>query len=158
LQNNIIDNPGYIITYSSSDPLVATISDTGLITTKTIGNVNITVIATASDNPILRDIFSVTVSTSVVDNYVVIINGDAEISYGKSRSYTASVTNNSIPIVQLVTWSILSGSAYATITSFTETTCVLNNIASGTVVLKAEFTSGENIISGTKTIMCRGMW
>jgi len=157
LDDNIIINPGYVITYSSSDITKAIISVNGLILAKAIGSTIITATATASGNIVLTDTFTVTISASVIDNYVVTIDGDAEISYGGSKTYTAEVTNNGNVISQACTWSILSGSTYATILSSTGTSCVISNVASGTVVLKAEFGTGT-VISGTKTIVCRGMW
>jgi len=157
LNSNIII-PSYTITYSSDDITKVTVDSSGLITAVDIGSATITATATALNNTTLSDSFTITVSESVVDNYEIEITGDAEIPYGQSKTYTAVVRNNGIIVSgKNVTWSIFSGSSYASITSSTGTTCVLKNITNGTVVLKAQF-GIETITSKTKSIICEGMW
>jgi hypothetical protein len=149
--NNILINP--IVVYSSSNPLKVTVNSLGVVTPIALGGS----IITTTSNGVSNSINITVVNTVIVDNYLIVISGNEDILYGANETYTAIVTNNGNVENKSVTWSITIGSNYGSIVSQNGTTCVLKNIASGTVVLNAQFTL-SGVISETKTITCKGMW
>lgn len=153
---NIIDNPGYIITYSSSNTDIATISTSGLVSAISNGNAIITVVATLEDNLTFTDTFEIIIQDIVSDNYSIIINGNSEIIADSSEVYMAQVMNNNIEVNESVTWIIVSGSEYGSIKSHNNS-CTITNISIGTIVLKA-ILNIDNTITQTKTIQCKGLW
>ena len=158
-KNGIVtDNPGFTIAYNSSNPAIATVSNSGLITSQSEGTTTITVTGLAEANDTITDSIEITVISAVLpDNYTIDISGADEINYGVSQTYTATVKNNGTIVSQPVTFSIFSGSSYGTITSQNDTSCVVKNINDGTCVLKAVLDI-DGSISTEKSIICKGMW
>ncbi len=151
--DKLITDPEIIYTNANNE--VATIDANGLLTTIGLGTTIVTATAYGAS-----DTMAITITDEVVtDNYLIIISGKEELPYGATEIYTAVVTNNGVPDeTKVVIFSITSGNDYANILSFTDLTCTLQNIAIGTLVLKAEFIDGKDTINDTKTILCRGMW
>ena len=149
----LITNP--VITYTTTDDEVATVSSTGLISTIKVG----TTVVTATGYGV-SDSINITVTDEiVVDNYVLVISGNDELGYAETYAYTPVVSNNGNPVIdQTITWSLTSGSSYASIISSDSDSCVLQNVDIGSVVLRAEFTIDAVVVYGTKTITCKGMW
>lgn len=154
---NIINNPGYTLTYSSSNSDIATISTSGLVSAISNGNVVITVVATCENNLTLTKTFEIIIQDVLPDNYIIAINGNSEIYVNSSETYTSVVMNNGVEVVESVTWIILSGNEYGIITSQGNNSCVVKNIGIGTIVLKA-ILDIDNTIIQTKIIECKGLW
>lgn len=145
LRNNgvLVENP--TITYQSSDPLIASINSSGVITALQTGIVTIT--ATSSG---VSDSLIVTVEEVPVNNYSIeFVNPSTSIYQGQSKTYTCVVYNNGIEVIgKPVTWNI-SNTSLVTITSSTDTTCTIKGSSSnlGYVILRCTLVEDANVYS-----------
>ena len=78
------------------------------------------------------------------------INGSSSGEAGKTGTYTASVTPSNADN-KAVTWSISSGSTYASITSQNDSSCTVSYKAAGTFTLKATADDGSGV-TATKSV------
>ncbi|MGN1060785.1 MAG: InlB B-repeat-containing protein [Candidatus Coproplasma sp.] len=132
------------VTWSVADGTgSATISESGLLTGVTEGTVTVT--ATAGG---YTATFVVTVTAEKVAVTGVIINGATEVYVGSTITLTATVTPENATN-KSVTWTITSGSEYATIGA---TTGVLTGVAAGTVTVTATTADGGKTATHTVTV------
>jgi uncharacterized protein YjdB len=82
------------IIWSTSDPAIATVNESGILSAHANGSV--TVKATLEIDPNVYDTATVTAQFTVVDNYSIELDGTLDIINGMSKTYTATVKNNLI--------------------------------------------------------------
>jgi uncharacterized protein YjdB len=130
----LVENP--TIVYTSSNPTIASVSVTGLITPLIAGTATIT----ATSNSV-SDSITVTVEEVVVDNFSIeyVAPIVSQIYQGQTKTLTIRVLNNGVEVTgKPVTWSI-SDSSLATITGSTATTCTIKGSSTnlGSINLRA---------------------
>jgi hypothetical protein len=145
LRNNgiLVENP--IITYNSSDLLVASISSTGLITALQVGMV--TVSATSNG---VSDSLTVNVEAVPVNNYSIEFVSPSLILYqGQSKTYSVKTYNNGLEITDKAVTFTISDSTLASITSQSGLSCVVKGSSSGlgVVTLKCEMVEDNTVFS-----------
>ena len=136
--------------YTSSDTNIATVDANGLINSKNIGNVTISVILT--DLPSIKLDMPLSVTSGVSDNYAVSITGSDILRNTLTSSYLASVLNNGIAdATKTVIWSV-SDTTKTQIVSQDGTTIKLKGLTtSGTITLTA--TMSDNPLIKTDKII-----
>jgi len=152
-----VKNRGVVVTdkplvYTSSNPLIATISNTGVITTVTNGSTVITV--KLADNSAVLDSLNLTVQFSTVSNKVVVVLGNSEVLLGDPETYTREIKNNGVvDNTSLVQWFLyaddgVSTTELATLSFISTTQCTIkpNNKAKvGYVKLKCVVTGSPTV-------------
>jgi len=145
------------VTWTSSNPSIATVSSTGVVTAIANGDVIITAIA--NDGSGVKGTKTITVSgqsttggTTPTDTKVtgITISGNSSIS---TKVGTITLTTNILPSTatnKAVTWTS-SNPSVATVSS----TGVVTAIANGNVIITATAADGSNI-SGTRVISVTG--
>ena len=152
--NVIVDNP--IITYSSSNINIATVSSTGLITCKGTGDVIITAIYSG-----VSDTITIHGDISEVDDYNIVITPlDETLKISRSITFTAHAMKNGVEdLTREFIWEIrnLDGSSnlYASIVvdgdnGDNSRNCIvtagnIGNIANKYVVIKCSLTSDNSV-------------
>jgi len=136
LDEVIIPNP--IITYSSSDLTICTVSSTGLVTS--LGKTGLCTITAVYDG--ISASISVNVVIQTVHNYSCIVNGN-DLKYGMQNTYNAVFANSGDPFNINTIWEVkaddgISSTGLATITS-------TNGIYNENCILKSNSTSTSNI-------------
>ena len=96
LNGNPVDNKTVI--YSTNNPSIATVDASGLITGISAGDCIIT--ASLAENPNVYDTISITVTALPEHNYAVTISGSTSIVKTKTATYTATFTDNAVPITE----------------------------------------------------------
>ena len=146
----IVDNP--IITYSSSNINIATVSSTGLITCKGTGDVIITAIYSG-----VSDTITIHGDISEVDDYNIVITPlDETLKISRSITFTAHAMKNGVEdLTREFIWEIrnLDGSSnlYASIyVDGDDRICIVTasssgNIANKYVVIKCSLTSDNSV-------------
>ena len=86
------------VIYSSDNSSIATVDENGLVTAISAGECIIT--ASLTDNPNVYDTISITVTALPQHNYAVTISGNASIVKNYTATYTATFTDNGVPITQ----------------------------------------------------------
>ena len=128
----------------------ASISASGVLTAKAAGKV--TVKATAKDGSGVSATYTVTVKPVLVSS--ITISGDKEVKAGSKITLTATVKPDNAEN-KGVTWSIQSGSSYASISS----DGVLTAKAAGKVTVKATAKDGSGVSATyTVTVKAGAMW
>ena len=128
----------------------ASISASGVLTAKAAGKV--TVKATAKDGSGVSATYTVTVKPILVSS--ITISGDKEVKEGGKITLTATVKPDNAEN-KGVTWSIQSGSSYASISS----DGVLTAKAAGKVTVKATAKDGSGVSATyTVTVKAGAMW
>ena len=128
----------------------ASISASGVLTAKAAGKV--TVKATAKDGSGVSATYTVTVKPILVSS--ITISGDKEVTAGGKITLTATVKPDNAEN-KGVTWSIQSGSSYASISS----DGVLTAKAAGKVTVKATAKDGSGVSATyTVTVKAGAMW
>ncbi len=94
LNGNPVDNKTVI--YSSNNPSIATVDASGLVTGISAGECIITV--SLAENPSVYDTISIVVTALPEHNYAVTISGSTSIVKTKTATYTATFTDNGLPI------------------------------------------------------------
>lgn len=120
------------VTWSSSDSTIATVSNNGLVTALTTGATTITV--TTHDGGYTA---SCAVSVEEVTVTTLTIVGASSIS-AETCNYDA-IADNSEDVTTSATWSIISGSQYATINPNNGSITILNGASESTVTIQAEY-------------------
>jgi len=95
LNDNIVEKE---VIYSSDNPSIATVDENGLVTAISAGDCIIT--ASLAENPNVYDTITITVTALPEHNYAVIISGSTSIVKTKTATYTATFTDNGLPITQ----------------------------------------------------------
>lgn len=124
-----------VVTWSSSNTSVATVSSNGLVTAKAPGNATITVTTTDGSNKSAT--CAVTVSAQLATG-ITLNKTSATINNGETLQLTATVTPSSVS--QAVTWSS-SNTAVATVSS----SGVVTAKGPGMVNITATTTDGSNL-------------
>ncbi|WP_168796726.1 Ig-like domain-containing protein [Acetivibrio thermocellus] len=96
LNGNPVDNK--TVTFSCDNPSIATVDASGLITGISAGECIIT--ASLQDNPQVYDTITITVTALPQHNYAVTISGNTSIVKNYTATYTATFTDNGIPITE----------------------------------------------------------
>lgn len=96
LNGNIVTDKTII--FSCDNTSIATVDENGLITGISAGECIIT--ASLQDNPQVYDTITITVTALQQHNYVVTISGNTQITRNYTSTYTATFTDNGIPITQ----------------------------------------------------------
>lgn len=96
LNGNPVDNK--TVTFSCDNPSIATVDENGLVTAISAGECIIT--ASLTDNPNVYDTISITVTALPQHNYAVTISGSTSIVKTKTATYTATFTDNAVPITE----------------------------------------------------------
>jgi hypothetical protein len=96
LNGNIVDNK--TVVYSCDNPSIATVDENGLITAISAGECIITV--SLAENPNIYDTISITVTALPEHDYTVTISGSTSIVKTKTATYTATFTDNAVPITE----------------------------------------------------------
>ena len=96
LNGNIVDNK--TVVYSCDNTSIATVDETGLITALQAGECIIT--ASLAENSNVYDTISITVTALPQHNYAVTISGSTSIVKNYTSTYTATFTDNAVPITE----------------------------------------------------------
>ncbi|CDG35125.1 Ig domain protein group 2 domain protein [Acetivibrio thermocellus BC1] len=96
LNGEVVTNKAII--FSCDNTLVATVDETGLITAISAGECIIT--ASLQDNPQVYDTIVITVTALPQHNYAVTISGSTSIVKNYTATYTATFTDNGVPITE----------------------------------------------------------
>jgi len=96
LNGNIVDNK--TVVYSCDNPSIASVDENGLVTAISAGECIITV--SLAENPNIYDTISITVIALPEHNYAVTISGSTSIIKTKTATYTATFTDNAVPITE----------------------------------------------------------
>lgn len=107
----VVNNP--TLSYTVSDDTIATISDTGLLTMIAAGNITVTATWADGNNTTCESAITIADTNDPDPNPPVssgktVITGNAKITYGFSRNYTATFYDDSDNVVEGITavWSI----------------------------------------------------
>ena len=95
LNDNIVEKE---VIYSSDNSSIATVDENGLVTAISAGDCIIT--ASLAENPQVYDTIVITVIALSEHNYVVTISGKTSIVKTTTATYTATFTDNGIPITE----------------------------------------------------------
>ena len=93
LNDNIVEKE---VIYSSDNPSIATVDENGLVTAISAGDCIIT--ASLAENPNVYDTITITVTALPEHNYAVTISGNTSIVKNYTATYTATFTDNGLPI------------------------------------------------------------
>jgi len=96
LNGNIVTDK--TVTFSCDNPSIATVDENGLITAISAGDCIIT--ASLAENSSVYDTISITVIALPEHNYAVTISGSTSIIKTKTATYTATFTDNAVPITE----------------------------------------------------------
>ena len=94
LNGNVVTDK--TVTFSCDNPSIASVDENGLVTAISAGECIIT--ASLTDNPNVYDTISITVTALPQHNYAVTISGSTSIFKTKTATYTATFTDNAVPI------------------------------------------------------------
>lgn len=91
------------VRFYSSDENIATVDDTGLVTT--ISNGTVTITCELTDDPSVKDTTQIIVEFETTNNYSVSLDSEPIVLLNKSKMFTAIVKNNNvIDITKTVMW------------------------------------------------------
>jgi len=96
LNGNIVTDK--TVTFSCDNPSIASVDENGLVTAISAGECIIT--AYLADNPQVYDIITIVVTALPQHNYAVTISGSTSIVKNYTATYTATFTDNGIPITE----------------------------------------------------------
>jgi len=124
------------VIYSSDNSSIATVDENGLVTAISAGECIIT--ASLAENPSVYDTISITVTALPEHNYAVTISGSTSIFKTKTATYTATFTDNGVPISEKSFFYITADDGSST----TLATIQSQDPIANTCVLKAGSTLG----------------
>jgi len=96
LNGNVVTDK--TISFSCDNPSIASVDENGLVTAISTGECIIT--ASLTDNPNIYDTISIIVTALSQHNYAVTISGNTQITKNYTSTYTATFTDNGVPITQ----------------------------------------------------------
>ena len=86
------------VTFSCDNPSIASVDENGLVTAISAGDCIIT--ASLAENPSVYDTITITVTALPEHDYAVTISGKTSIVKTKTATYTATFTDNGVPITE----------------------------------------------------------
>jgi hypothetical protein len=125
------------VIYSSDNTSIATVDASGLVTAIGAGECIIT--ASLAENPNVYDTISITVTALPQHNYTVTISGNTSITKNYTATYTATFTDNGIPITETSEFYLTADDGVSTTTLATITS---QDSVNNTCVVKAGSTLG----------------
>lgn len=135
-----------VITYTSSDTSIATVSNTGLVTAVKEGNCTITVSYVGADGKTYTTTVNISIATAHF--YVLSVNPTTiSISGGSTQQITASVTDKGVAVSSTTFTYVSSNISIATVNS----SGLVTGIAGGTCNITVSFVGAENV-TYTQTI------
>ena len=118
---------GRVVTWESSDPALATVTETGLVTGRAVGSVTITATSEGQSGAAVVTVTPVPVAT------VTVAPATASVNMGETLQLTATARDqNGNPLTRVVTWAT-SDAAVATVTA----TGLVRGVAAGAVTIAA---------------------
>ncbi len=96
LNGNVVTDK--TVTFSCDNPSIASVDENGLVTAISAGECIIT--ASLAENPSVYDTITITVTALPQHNYAVTISGSTSIVKTKTATYTATFTDNAVPITE----------------------------------------------------------
>ncbi|HHX22645.1 MAG TPA: hypothetical protein GX723_01285 [Thermoanaerobacterales bacterium] len=147
-----IANP--VITYTSSDPNVVSVDNTGKVMGISLGQALITAKLTYHDT--ISDSITITSVETLTHSYTISISGSSTIKIGQSQSYVAHIYDNGAEVFdKSVVWSVrnqdgTTSPAYSTITASTGNSATIKANSSSTyinryTVLKATLSDDSTV-------------
>lgn len=147
-----IANP--VITYTSSDPNVVSVDNTGKVMGISLGQALITAKLTYHDT--ISDSITITSVETLTHSYTISISGSNTIKIGQSQSYVAHIYDNGAEVFdKSVVWSVrnqdgTTSPAYSTITASTGNSATIKANSSSTyinryTVLKATLSDDSTV-------------
>jgi len=147
-----IANP--VITYTSSDPNVVSVDNTGKVMGISLGQALITAKLTYHDT--ISDSITITSVETLTHSYTISISGSNTIKIGQSQSYVAHIYDNGAEVFDIsVVWSVrnqdgTTSPAYSTITASTGNSATIKANSSSTyinryTVLKATLSDDSTV-------------
>lgn len=115
---------------------------TGTPTENSSGTYSITVKPSSSSSTEIEYTGSINITGGTVKVTSITISGPTSAEVGDTLTYTASVSPSNATN-KAVTWTISSGSSYATITSQNDSSCTVKANAAGTITIKATADDGS---------------
>ncbi len=94
LNGNVVTDK--TVTFSCDNPSIASVDENGLVTAISAGECMIT--ASLAENPNVYDTITITVTALPQHNYAVTISGNTSIVKNYTATYTATFTDNGLPI------------------------------------------------------------
>lgn len=134
------------ITWTSSDDLIATVDNDGLVSA--IGNGTVSITATMTNNSSVYDSTDVEITETPIDNFEIVIdNGDLDILRTDTQTFVWSMLNNGIITTSNFTFAINSSSTatseqYLFTTVDGNTYTIKNVIEGGTLIIDIEEDGG----------------
>jgi len=96
LNGNVVTDK--TVTFSCDNPSIASVDENGLVTAISAGECIIT--ASLAENPNVYDTITITVTALPQHNYAVTISGSPSIVKNYTATYTATFTDNGVPITE----------------------------------------------------------
>jgi len=96
LNGNVVTDK--TVTFSCDNPSIATVDENGLVTAISAGECIIT--ASLAESPNVYDTISIIVTALPDHNYAVTISGNTSIVKNYTATYTATFTDNGVPITE----------------------------------------------------------
>ena len=96
LNGNVVTDK--TVTFSCDNPSIASVDENGLVTAISAGDCIIT--ASLAENPSVYDTITITVTALPEHDYAVTISGKTSIVKTKTATYTATFTDNGVPITE----------------------------------------------------------
>ena len=135
LNGNPVDNK--TVMYSTNNPSIASVDENGLVTAISAGDCIIT--ASLAENSNVYDTIYITVTALPQHNYAVTISGSTSIVKTKTATYTATFTDNGIPITETSEFYLTADDG---VSSTTLATIQSQDPVANTCVVKAGSTLG----------------
>jgi hypothetical protein len=142
------------VEWSSSNPLIATVSSTGLVTGISNGNATITV--KLKNNTSITDSINTNVRNVPVNNYEYVMSGNSTLKWLETQTYTAKKLNNGVEIELPYTFTVDKPDLVTLIVIDIKTCKLTGNdkLNTGTVVLTAtnNYNPAEKITKQIKIV------
>jgi hypothetical protein len=119
LDGDTVLSPTPPLIYTSSDETIATIDTNGVVSILSTGVVTFTISLESDTN--IKDTITVEFVDVLQHNYAVTISGSTSIVKGKTATYTATFTDNGVPISETSFFYITSDDGVSTTTLATLT-------------------------------------
>lgn len=150
----VVNSPSF--TYSSSDTSIATVNSTGLVTGIKAGSATIAVSFNGADSKTLTKTIATTVSVPQPTKLNLAVKGSTTLTINSTNTYNLVNKDTNLAPVGNFTWSLTHNPTYASITSQTNTSCVIKGLTAGIITITV--TDGVNSASLSVTVSSGGGW